>query len=215
MSLKRDAPDTACEQPEKKFKKDDIARLIANGDAKVVKPSKKSNVWKKFGNPLVDGIGLISSFAVCDDCHAVYSYDSAKGNSTLANHRCSGKKTSLCFSMKDFLIKSALPSMKSLRKEDTETLNRAAVTCCAMDMRPLSMFTNDGIISFCQKLVDIAAASGRFDVKAELAHPTTLTRNHLKSMYAEMKSRVQQQFDHLDGMANLLKNVCTKAIQLT
>lgn len=189
------------QQPAKKYVKADITRLLADGEASIQLPKKRSDIWKKFGHPVVAGSGVISEFAACSDCHAVYLYNSKKGNGPLIQHKCSGQKPLAQNSIVNFLEKKQ-PKVKKLSLEDSNKINRAAIKTCAMDMRPLSVFSNPGILSFCQELVDTAASTGRFDVTAELAHPTTLCRTHLTSLYTELRQEAERKFNTIDGMAH-------------
>ena len=190
----------------KKYTKDEISGKIRSGEMEIAAVTNKTAaVWSKFGSPRITGTDTITSgFAVCKCCKIVYKYDSKTGSTPLNQHKC--KPTEKQEGLGSFFRKNAASTSKKLPNPDKQQLNRSAILCCAYDMRPMRMFEGDGMLQFCQTLVDIAVRSGGFDVKSELVHRTNLRRTYLSEVYNERKNTVigQIQSESVDAMSHTI-----------
>ena len=150
MKRLADSPDelTMDSQPKKKYTKLYVTNHLKWGEIKVFHPTdKKSDIWKQFGHPQLENGEILKSFAVCKECLMVYKHDSKSGNSHLNQHKCHKSRNSSIL-MTNFLTKT--PSQNTLSTSDKCKLNEAAVTCCASDMRPFSLFARNGLHGYCE-----------------------------------------------------------------
>lgn len=186
----------------------EIMRQMNAGEIDIQLPKKKTaKCWKTFGHPHVVGTDTVyRNYAVCKSCKSVYVYDSKKGNSQLNSHKCpkeptvSEQQTKLTQSFFD--KKSKLPAVTTLPAKTKAELNEKAVMTCAIDMRPLSIFERDGMLCFCQELVDTASTMGRFDVKTTLVTHSNLSRNYLNVIYKREKAEILKEMQQAESIAH-------------
>ena len=82
----------------------------------IVDNKKRSECWKTFGFPIVDGV-TYENLAACHECNMVYRYSSTTGNAQLNRHTCSklqatkGQRT-LNFFSKSTCGTSSTPKVK-------------------------------------------------------------------------------------------------------
>jgi len=63
---------------------------------------------------------------------------------------------------------------KQLPSSALQQISDQAVKFVAKDIRPFSVTSGDGFLSFAQTLIDIGATHGKFDIREVLKHRTTL-----------------------------------------
>jgi hypothetical protein len=146
-----------------------------------------------------------TNYAVCKSCFSVHNYDSKKGNSSLNSHKCPTDKAGP--GQMKLTLCSDTPRTSDVRKvtlpESTkQNLNESAIMVCAMDMRPLSVFEGQGMVAFCQRLVDSAAEIGRFDFKSTIVHPSNLSRTYLPAVYDRQRALIKDEMLKVESMGH-------------
>ena len=106
----------------------------------------------------------------------------ALGTSGLRRHVCA----ILPGQTKLVVKQTALPA--SAKQDTTEK----CVTLCCKDIRPYDVVAGDGFVNIVQHFVNLGAKYGRFNVKDVLPHPTTVSRNVVKTAQA-MKGSVAEE----------------------
>lgn len=112
---------------------------------------KRSECWKFFGFPKVDGV-IYHEMAACHKCFTIYKYSSSKGNAQLNKHICARDKLKLAKGQTslNFLSNSKVDSSRSaprlkLSQNDHQSLQMHAVNAAALDSSPLSSYEKEGM----------------------------------------------------------------------
>ena len=109
-------------------------------------------------------------FALCLQCQTVVTFKKSDGTAGLRRHNCKSATPTpqRQLSMVKFLGQKQLPSSA------LQQISDQAVKFVAKDIRPFSVTSGDGFLSFAQTLIDIGATHGKFDIREVLKHRTTL-----------------------------------------
>ena len=187
--------------------KTDVIAQLRSGQMVIHHPKKKSaSCWSVFGHPKVAGTDtFFPEYAVCIKCKYVYVYNSKKGNSQLNAHKCAEIKPTSQTNLRTFVTVNKTHDRSqpiNLPLETKVKLNEAAVTMCAMDMRPLSILEGPGMVMFAQELVDTASYLGRFDVKSTISDSDYLSSKHLKTVYDKARADIINEMSKLDSICH-------------
>lgn len=186
--------------------KEVVARKLKAGEFEIYQPKKKSaKCWEKFGHPKVAGTDTVYSvYAVCLTCKYIYLYDSKKGNSALNSHKCPTDSASGQTRLSGVVVtpKCSKNVLTLLPERTRQNINELAAITSAVDMRPLSVFEGEGMIRFCQELIDTTAQIGRFDFKSTIVNHRNLSRTHLNNVYEKHLTQIKTTFKDLVAMAH-------------
>ncbi|CAB3982065.1 zinc finger BED domain-containing 1-like [Paramuricea clavata] len=189
-------------QPGPKLKKDVVEKLLREKSNRVIitrveDRKKRSECWKFFGFPKVDGV-TYEDMAVCHKCFTIYKYSSSKGNAQLNKHVCPKDmlKRVKGQSTLDFLGKSKVGSSQStsqvkLSKHDHQSLQINAINAAALDSSPLSRYEKEGMKIMFRTAARFGARYGEnFDLAQHIVDRTNLTRNYLPKRHEDVRADI-------------------------
>jgi len=183
--------------------------LSANEASVIDRTDGKSDVWKLFGI-VQHKDSVIKGFVACKSCKQVYIYQPCDGTQSLRKHNCHVSLSGPLAQRKPAAVAASKTSFNwvaagfnkatgDVPRATKGELNRAAVTMCALDFRPLSTITGVGFQCLAQSLVRIGSKYGDVDISKLFHHPSTYSRRLLPKMAADVRKTVstllQQQFE--------------------
>lgn len=170
-----------------------VTLKIKSGDLLCQEKTGKSDVWLNF-DEVVDKEEQPIGFCICKNCSQVFKYDYKTGTSSLKRHKCSSNEKQP--KITSFWEKKEIPTAA---KE--ATLKRLINLICK-DIRPFEIIAGQGFREFTQEMINIGATYGALSVDNLLPHPTTLSRNVIKSAESaknELKSKLKYVFELIGG----------------
>lgn len=184
-----------------KLSKDRVERLLREKSNRVIITSvedrkKRSECWKLFGFPKVDGV-TYEDMAVCQKCFTVYKYSSSKGNAQLNKHVCPNDKLKqkgqkvLNFQGKSEFVSSQSTRPIKLSQSDHESLQMNAINAAALDSSPLCRYEKEGMKIMLGTAARFGARYGEnIDVAQHIVDRTNLTRNYLPKRHEEVRADI-------------------------
>ena len=134
---------------------------------------------------------MIKGFVACKSCKQVYIYQPCDGTQSLRKHNCHVSLSGPLAQSKPAAVAASKTSFNwvaagfnkatgDVPRATKGELNRAAVTMCALDFRPLSTITGVGFQCLAQSLVRIGSKYGDVDISKLFHHPSTYSRRLLR-----------------------------------
>lgn len=185
--------------PRPEITKVTIERLLREKSDRVTitvvdKKKKRSECWKRFGFPIVDGV-TYENLVAFHKCHMVYRYSSTKGNAQLNRHTCSKLQATKCQRTLSFFSKStsdtsSTPKVK-LSPQDHQSVQMIAINAAALDSSPLSQYDKEGMQTMLRTAAKFGAKYGEnFDLAKHIVDRTNLTRNYLPKRHDEVRTSI-------------------------
>lgn len=132
----------------------------------------KSEIWKTFLE-ILDLNNNYIGYVLCKNCEHIFTYSQKSGTSHLLRHKCISSSSQL--KITGYLPKTSIPTtIKEL------TTNKLVNFVCK-DLRPFEIIEGKGFRDFSQEMINIGAKFGQIQVNDLFPHPTTISRNVIKS----------------------------------
>lgn len=131
-----------------------------------------SDVWTNF-NEIVDMQDQFIDYVMCKNCEHILKYNYKIGTSTLKRHKCS-------FDEKQPKITSYWTT-KNFPTAAKDVTTEKIVNFVCKDLRPFEIITGQGFREFAQEMINIGSKYGYLQVDELFPHPTTISRNIIKS----------------------------------
>ena len=131
-----------------------------------------SDVWANF-NEIIDMQEQFIDYVICKNCEHVFKYNYKIGTSSLRCYKCS-------FDDKQPKITSywTTKNFPTITKEIT---TKKIVNFVCKDLRSFKIITGQGFREFAQEMINIGSMYGYLEVDDLFPHPTTVSRNIVKS----------------------------------